>query len=178
VKKTLLASCFVSLTMVGCGKGDQKYVDIACSYAPSQSNLVSSLSSTAGGAAATTAGLAKALGLSVVTHSSGSLILTGASGYISGTLGAAIAGPAIITVGTVVGGSAVTLELLCSPQNHPEGYEAVLETSREFQQAVGARYWTLIEASSHKAQEALSISKDSLRVAHGRVKDLVKRVWD
>lgn len=176
--KNIFILGFMSILALGCGKSDLNYVDVACTYAPSQSQLVSSLSTTASGAAATTAGLAKALGLSIVTHSSGSLILTGASGYIAGTLGAAIAGPAIITVGTVVGGSAVTLELLCSPKNHPEGYEAVLKTSSEFQKSLGAKFVTLRDASTQKAENALSISKGSLSVAHGRVMELVQKVWD
>jgi len=165
-----------SIVLIGCGKKETKYVEIACSYAPSQSQIVSGLSTTASGAAATTVGLAKALGLSVVTHSSGGLILTGASGYISGTLGAAIAGPAIITVGTVVGGSAVTLELLCSPMNHPDGYEAVLKTSNEFKEVLGNKFLVLKDATNHKAQEATIITKDTLKVVHGRVMDLVNKV--
>lgn len=72
----------------------KKMDGIVCSLAPSQSTLVASISGALGGAGATAAGIAQAAGLSVVSHSSGALILTGSSGYVGGTLGgAALAGP-------------------------------------------------------------------------------------
>lgn len=101
--------------------------DILCSYAPSQSAVVSHVSALAGGGAATTSAIASATGLTVVTHSSGAYILTGSGGYIAGTLGTAVAGPVIVLVGVVVGGSAATVELLCAPKNHPE-FSAKIET--------------------------------------------------
>src|SRR5207249_1110502 len=112
--------------------------DIVCSFAPSQSKAVTALSGAAGGAAATTIGVGSALGLTVVTHSSGALILTGSGGYIAGTLGAAMAAPALITVGVVVGGTAATVELLCAPKNHPEGYKKVVDASQEFGRRTGS----------------------------------------
>lgn len=51
--------------------------DVICSFAPSQHKAVAVLSSAAGGAGATTARIASALGLSVLPHSSGALILAG-----------------------------------------------------------------------------------------------------
>lgn len=101
--------------------------DILCSYAPSQSAVVSHVSALAGGGAAATGAIAGATGLTVVTHSSGAYILTGSGGYIAGTLGTAVAGPVIVLVGVAVGGSAATVELLCAPKNHPE-FSAKIET--------------------------------------------------
>jgi hypothetical protein len=102
--------------------------DVICAYAPSQSKVVSSVAGSAGGAGVATAAIGQALGLTVVTHSSGALILSGSGGYIAGTLGSAVAAPTIIAVAVVVGGTAATVELVCAPQNHPE-YVAKVEVA-------------------------------------------------
>lgn len=106
--------------------------DVVCSYAPSQSNLVAAVSGAAGGASATLAAVAAATGLTVVTHSSGALILTGMSGYIAGTIGAAAVAPVIIGVGLVVGGGAVTLELVCASKNRKDQVQKVEAAAEEF----------------------------------------------
>jgi hypothetical protein len=106
--------------------------DIVCSYAPSQSTVVSHISALAGGGTVATTAVANATGLSAVAHSSGAYILTGSGGYIAGTLGTAIVGPIIIGVGVVVGGSAATIELLCAPKNHPEFAAKVKAAAREY----------------------------------------------
>jgi hypothetical protein len=106
--------------------------DIVCSYAPSQSAVVANLSSGAGGSAAVVAALAQALGLSVVPHSTGALILTGGSGYIAGTIGAAAAGPVVIGVGVLAAGSAGVVEILCAPKNHPDMVAKVHAAAAEF----------------------------------------------
>jgi hypothetical protein len=106
--------------------------DVICSYAPSQSNVVSHLAAATGGSAAAAALIAQAAGLTAVAHSSGGIIFTGAGGYVSGTLGAAAALPAIVTVGVVVGGSAATLELVCVNRNHPELVKKVRTAATEF----------------------------------------------
>ena len=106
--------------------------DIICSYAPSQSAVVANLSGGAGGSAAVVAALAQALGLSVVPHSSGALILTGGSGYIAGTIGAAAAGPVVIGVGVLAAGSAGVVEILCAPKNHPDLVAKVEAAAAEF----------------------------------------------
>lgn len=112
--------------------GIEQRADVVCSYAPSQSNGIAAVSGAAGGAAAMTAGLAAALGMSAVAHSSGALILTGSGGYIAGTLGTAVVAPTIVVVGAVVGGTAISVELLCAPKNHPAEYKKVLGAGREF----------------------------------------------
>lgn len=117
--------------------------DVVCSYAPSQSNLVAGISGAAG-TTATAGAVAAATGLTAVAHSSGALILTGTSGYIAGTIGATAstvaAAPVIIAVGLVVGGAAVTVELVCAGKNHPEQVarvnEAAAEFSRRFSQSM------------------------------------------
>ena len=106
--------------------------EVICSYAPSQSNVVSHLAAATGGSAAAAASVAQAAGLTAVAHSSGGINFTGAGGYVSGTLGAAAALPTIVTVGVVVGGSAATLELICVNRNHPELVKKVRTAAIEF----------------------------------------------
>ncbi|MBI2285896.1 MAG: hypothetical protein HYU79_00260 [Nitrosomonadales bacterium] len=110
----------------------QEPADIVCSYAPSQSKAVIGASSAAGGSSAAVLAMAQATGLSVVAHSSGAYILTGAGGYVAGTLGTAIAGPVIVGVGLIVGGAAVTVELLCAPKNHPDQVAKIEVAAQEF----------------------------------------------
>lgn len=120
--------------------------DVICSYAPSQTNVVSHLAAVTGGSAAAAASVAQAAGLTAVAHSSGGIIFTGAGGYVSGTLGAAAALPTIVTVGVVVGGSAATLELICVNRNHPELVEKVRTAATEFM----SRSRTLVATTSER----------------------------
>ncbi len=112
--------------------------DVVCSYAPSQSSAVAAISGAAGGASATAGAVAAATGLTAVAHSSGALILTGTSGYIAGTLGttaaAIAAAPFVVAVGLVVGGTAVTLELVCASKNHPDQVAKINAAASEFTQ--------------------------------------------
>ena len=105
---------------------------VDCSFAPSQSLVVNRISGAAAGASATAYALAQATGLTVVSHSSGAYILTGAGGYVAGTLGGAVVGPAIVVVGLLVGGAAVTVELICAPKNHPAEVAKIRDASEEF----------------------------------------------
>ncbi len=112
---------------------DVSKTEFVCSYAPSQSTVMSEIASAGGGAAAVTAALAQALGFSVVAHSSGAAILTGSGGYIAGTLGsAALAGPVLVAVGATVAGLSVGVELLCAPKNHPDLVAKVNASAAEF----------------------------------------------
>lgn len=110
--------------------------EVICTYAPSQSKAVAAVSGAAGGATATAGAVAAATGLTAVAHSSGALILTGTSGYIAGTIGATAAtvaaAPVVVGVGLLVGGAAVTLELVCAPKNHPGQVKRVNEAAAEF----------------------------------------------
>lgn len=134
----------ITAAAFGCGRQGEEPVavghvvtnaaDLVCSYAPSQSAVVSHISALAGGGAAASGAIATATGLTVVTHSSGAYILTGSGGYIAGTLGTAVAGPVILLVGVAIGGSAATVELLCAPKNHREFAAKVEATAREFVQ--------------------------------------------
>jgi hypothetical protein len=118
VKKSLLLAS--SIYAISVSAFAEVNGDVICAYAPSQSKIVSGVAGSAGGAGVATAAIGEVLGLTVVTHSSGAMILTGSGGYIAGTLGAAVAAPTVIAVAVLVGGTAATVELVCAPRNHPE----------------------------------------------------------
>ena len=107
-------------------------VKVICSYAPSQSSVVSHLAVTAGGSAIAAASVAQAAGLTAVLHSSGAYIFTSAGGYVAGTIGTAAALPAIVTVGIIAGGTAATLELICASTNYPGMASKVQAAASEF----------------------------------------------
>ena len=129
-----LAVLFIIFVVPAYPKDENK---IICSYAPSQSSLVASVSGAAG-VNATAAAVATAMNLSAVVHSSGTLILTGTSGYIAGTLGAPAAAiaaaPIVLSVALVVGGTAVSIELVCAGENHPDQVKKINEAAVEFAQ--------------------------------------------
>jgi hypothetical protein len=142
--------------------------EVVCSYAPSQSKLIAGTVGTAGGASAATAAIAQATGLTAVAHSSGAYILTGSGGYIAGTLGSAIAGPIIVGVGLVVGGAAVTVELLCAPTNHPHEVARVTQASAEFMR----RYNGYLKNMKQKAGSASA----KVQTVMGRAEIGIQRV--
>lgn len=135
-KVALLAAVSIVITLAGSvspAVAAASNQDVICALAPSQSAVVNRISGVAGGASATAVALAQATGLTVVSHSSGALILTGSGGYLAGTLGmGALAAPLIVGVGLVVGGAAITVELLCSPVNHPNAVAKINDAAKEF----------------------------------------------
>ena len=180
-KRTVVAASAI-LVLASCSKQEapkpSSGVEINCSLAPSQNGVVNRISGAAGGATATAYALGQATGLSVVTHSSGAYIQTGSGGYIAGTLGGAAAGPFILGVGLLVGGSAVTLELLCAPKNHPEGVAKVNEAAEEFMR----RSKDLISTVPSVLQEAKARSSEMAANAKLNVKqvtgDIYKYAYD
>ena len=142
--------------------------DVVCSYAPSQSKTAAAISGAAGGAAATTTAVASATGLTVVAHSSGAAILTGSSGYIAGTIGGAAAAPVIVVVGLVIGGAAVSLELVCASHNHPDQVQRVKEAASEFNNRFRVAMAATVIATGKAAK--------AVRPAAGRAALGVKRI--
>lgn len=130
--KYALSAALLCVSIFSAWAEEEKSADIVCSYAPSQSKAISGLSGAAGGSSAALLAVAQATGLGVVAHSSGAYILTGTGGYIAGTLGTAIAGPVIVGVGLVVGGAAITVELLCAPKIHPDQVARIEAAAEEF----------------------------------------------
>jgi hypothetical protein len=122
--KKILLSVFASLFSINAqaqpATSTKTTADVICAYAPSQSEVVKGLSGAAGGALVTTAAVTQVTGWTVVAHSSGTMIFTGSSGYVGGTLGVAMLVPVIVGVGIVVAATTGTVELICAPKNHPE----------------------------------------------------------
>lgn len=151
--------------------------EVICSYAPSQSTAVAAVSGAAGGASATAGAVAAATGLTAVAHSSGALILTGSSGYIAGTLGATAAtvaaAPVVVAVGLVVGGSAVTLELVCAQRNHPEQVAKINAAAAEF----SSRFGQAMQRTSVAAGDLRKTIAPMAGDAAVRVKDITSDVW-
>lgn len=106
-----------------------------CSYAPSQSELVKKAIAVGGGSAVAVSGVASAAGTTAVLHSSGAYILTGAGGYVAGSLGAAAAIPVTITIGAFVGFAGGALELSCIKKNHPD---TLAQISEDLESAYGS----------------------------------------
>jgi len=127
--KVIHITLLVFLALVSSGQSSPVF---DCSYAPSQSKAVAAISGAAGGASATIGAVASATGMTVVSHSSGAMILTGSSGYIAGTIGTAAAVPVIVGVSLLVGGTAVVVEVVCANKNHPEQVAKVYEAATEF----------------------------------------------
>lgn len=174
---TLVLAASIAMALAGCGKKEEApqpspsataptASEIACSYAPSQSAVVSHLSGIAGGSAAAAAGVAKAAGLTAVMHSSGAYIFTGSAGYVAGTLGTAIVAPVLVGAGVVVGGSAATLELLCAPKNHPEFAAKIDSAATEF----FSRSKASMDNTVPKAQAmAVELQKSALRTGNDAI---------
>ena len=165
---------FLLLALAATFASAQTTSDVVCSYAPSQSNAVAAISGAAGGSSATVGAVAAATGLTVVTHSSGALILTGGSGYIAGTIGAAAAAaPVVVAIGLIVGGAAVTVEVVCASKNHPEQVAKVQEAATEFARRSGI--------AMQKTKIAVGDMKKSVSPAVGKAAVDVKRfatdVW-
>lgn len=151
--------------------------DVVCSLAPSQSKLITGVTAATGGAAATTAAVASALGLTWVAHSSGALILAGSGGYIAGTLGTAIVAPIVIGVGVVVGGAAISVELLCAPKNHPEGSRKVVEAAHEFGRR--SRHWLQHAGAGvvNTAEKTSSVTTNTVTLVKARASSAYRRVF-
>lgn len=132
-KRILLGAVIALLASVSQAQANS---DVYCTYVPSQSAAVKRITSGLGGTAVGAVALLKATGLTVVTHSSGGYLLTGASGYVAGTLVSPLVVPVLITATVVVGGAAVAVELTCSPQNHPDAVKKVKQITAEFNKAV------------------------------------------
>ena len=129
------------------------------------------------GAGATAGAIAAATGLTAVVHSSGALILTGASGYIGATIGATAAAvaaaPVIVAVGLLVGGTAVTVELVCAKQNHPDQVAKVHAAAEEFSRRfVDAMQQTKVAAEDMKKSIAPAAGRAAVKT-----KQVATDVW-
>lgn len=140
--------------------------DVICTYAPSQSASVNRLSGLIGGAAAGTEITLLTSGMTIVAHSSGAPILTGAGGYIAGTMSGALVATTVVTVGVVVAGTAVTVELACAPRNHPDLVKKVIDGAKEYQ-----------AAGKNKLQDLLVTVKKYQSVTEDKLYALIGENW-
>lgn len=170
--RKIIVSAFLSL--VSTIAQAESTSDIVCSYAPSQSEVVKNISASAGGAGATALAITQATGLSAVAHSSGAYIFTGSSGYVAGTLGGAAAAPVIIGVSIAVGTAAGTVELLCTPKNHPEFTSKVMDASKEF----ARRSKIELNNATVKISEAKENAKPVISKATIILKDTANNVFN
>jgi hypothetical protein len=107
-----------------------------CTYAPSQSQIVANIIKASGGSSAGALAVMKSAGLNAVRHSSGTYIFTGSGGYVTGTYGGAAMGPVLINVSILLASGAVTLELACSPINHPTAIARMQEIAKAYEQEI------------------------------------------
>lgn len=169
----ILVACFFSAS----GAVAESKSEIICSYAPSQSNLVASMSGAMGGVGTTAGVMAAATGLTPVVHSSGALILSGSAGYIAGTLGVpaatVAAAPILVVVSATVGGTAVILELVCAPKNHPELVDKI--------NAAAVEFMVRFNQIKSKSSDGVNQMKDEIMpIARGKVisvKRKVSNIW-
>jgi hypothetical protein len=171
-------SLFVVLAIASSAGLAQERTSLICTYAPSQSSKVAAVAgATTGGAAATAGAIAAATGLTVVAHSSGAYILTGSAGYIAGTIGgtaaAMAAAPFIVGAGILVGGAAVTVELVCAKENHPEQVAKVHEAAQEF----GERFQDSVKRARAVTSRVSQSVKPAVGGATARVKKVSGDVW-
>ena len=98
-----------------------------------------------------------------MSHSSGGYILSGAGGYVAGTLGTAIVAPVIVGVGVVIGGTAATVELICAPKNHPALVARANEAAAEFLRR-SRNQWDVARKDAEGAAEAVRPVTEQLMI--------------
>lgn len=161
----VLSIALLTLAAASASASAKQSAGVVCSYAPSQSKAIAAISGAAGGAGATIGAVAAATGLTVITHSSGAAILTGSAGYVAGTIGTAAAAPFIVGVSLLIGGAAVTVEIVCAGRNHPgqvaKVNEAAVEFKRRFNEAMRS---TTVAAGDTKKSVMPSSEKAAFKI--------------
>lgn len=138
--------------------------DVVCSYASSQSAAVNQIIVGAGGAGAGAAALLQATGLQFVAHSSGGYILTGAGGYVAGTLLSPLVVSTAVVATVIVGGTAIVVQLSCAPRNHPDAMNSVKKITAEFNQAVRSANAKAVIARDGAVDKILELNEDAIVV--------------
>lgn len=161
--KTMLT---VALSIATTFAHSEVTTEVVCSYAPSQSATVNRIGGLVSGAAAGTEVALLTSGLTIVAHSSGAPILTGAGGYIAGTMTGALVATTVVTVGVVAAGTAITVELACAPKNHPELVKKVLDGAKEYQ-----------TVSKGKLEELADAVKKYQTVSQDKFYELMGETW-
>jgi len=147
--------------------------DVVCSYAPSQSAAVNRITAGTGGAGVGAASLLQATGLQFVAHSSGGYILTGAGGYVAGTLLSPLVVPTVVAATVIVSGTAIIVELSCAPRNHPDTIKSVKQITAEFNQAVRTANAKAIDIRDGAISKMRELNEDSI-VVRDRALETIK----
>lgn len=136
--------------------------DVVCSYAPSQSAAVNRITAGTGGAGVGAATLLQATGLQFVMHSSGGYILTGAGGYVAGTLLSPLVVPTVVAATVIVSGTAIVVELSCAPKNHPDAIKSVKQITAEFNKAVRIANAKAIDVRDDAVSKIRELNEDGI----------------
>jgi len=142
----LMTMLVAALTTAATCAHSEVTTEVVCTYAPSQNSTVSRIGGLVSGAAAGTEVTLLTSGLTVVAHSSGAPILTGAGGYIAGTMAGALVATTVVTIGVIAAGTAITVELACAPKNHPEFVKKALDGAKEYQTVSKGKLEELVDA--------------------------------
>jgi hypothetical protein len=155
----------------------QTTADVVCSYAPSQSAAVDRIVAGSGGAAVGAAAILKATGLQFVAHSSGGYILTGAGGYVAGTLISPLVVPTVVAASVIVGGTAIVVVLSCAQRNHPDAVNSVKKVTAEFNQAVRLANANAVVVRDDTVKKILELNENAIVVRDRALQEL-KRTND
>ena len=146
--------------------------EVVCSYAPSQSAAVNRITAGTRGAGVGAAALLQATGLQFVAHSSGGYILTGAGGYVAGTLLSPLVVPTVFAATVIVGGTAIVVELSCAPRNHPDAIKSVKQITAEFNQAVRTANAKAIDVRDGAATKIRELNEDGIVLRDRTLKNI------
>lgn len=160
-QRLLIAGAIVLTTSISHA---ETTVDVVCSYASSQSAAVNQIIVGTGGAGAGAVAMLQATGLQFVAHSSGGYILTGAGGYVAGTLLSPLVVSTIVAAAVIVGGTAIVVELSCAPRNHPDAMNSVKKITAEFNQAVRSANTKAMIVRDGTADKILELNEDAIVV--------------
>jgi len=174
ITKLLIAAALSLTVSMSYGKSTAEMV---CSYAPSQSAAVNRIITGTGGAGVGAMALLKATGLQFVAHSSGGYILTGAGGYVAGTLLNPLVVPTVFAATVIVGGTAIVVELSCAPRNHPEAVNSIKKVTAEFNQAVRSANAKAVDVRDGTVKNILELNEDAIVVRDRSLQEL-KRTND
>jgi len=138
--------------------------DVVCSYAPSKSAAVNRITAGTGGAGVGAAAILQATGLQFVAHSGGGYILTGAGGYVAGTLLSPLVVSISVAATVIIGGTAIVVELSCAPRNHPDAINSVKRITAEFNQAVRSANAKAVVVRDGTVGKILELNEDAIVV--------------
>jgi hypothetical protein len=105
-------------------------------------------------------------GVNIVAHSSGAPILSGAGGYLAGTMTGAVVATTMVTAGIIVGGTTLTVELACAPKNHPDLVKRVVDSAMEYK-----------TISKGKLQELVDVSNKYYIETKDRIYEMMGETW-